>query len=130
MVCVAVRALRMRRRIIEVGVGVHMAHAGLVLMNVEVRALPPKPAQNICTEKHEHRANRNFEHGFCPGRDALAKDQQYAADRKQSHRVSETPETTPQYECPTRCSARSHRRDGSKVVRLQGVLHADQTTKN
>jgi len=74
MVCVAVRALRMRRCVVEVGVGVYMAHAGLVLMNVEVRALPPKPAQNISTEKHEHRANRNFEHGFCLRRDALAKD--------------------------------------------------------
>ena len=44
--------------------------------------------------------------------------------------MSKTPETASQHECPTRCPARSHRRDGSKVVRLQGVLHADQTTKN
>ena len=74
MVCVAVRALRMRRRIVEVGVGVYVAHTVLVLMNVEMRTLPPKPAQNISTEKHKHRANRNFEHGFCPRRDALAED--------------------------------------------------------
>ncbi len=128
-VCVAVRALRMRRRIVNVDVGVYMAQTVFVLMNVEVRALPPKAAQNIGTEKHEHRANHNFEHGFCPRRDSLAKDQQYAADRKQRCRVSETPEAAAEHECPTRNPTRAQRRYGGEMVGFQCVLHADQTTK-
>ena len=43
-------ALRVWRHIVVVSMGVYVAHPAFVLMNVEMRTLPPKSAQNIGTQ--------------------------------------------------------------------------------
>ena len=109
--------------------GVQVAYTVFVLMNVDMRPLPPQPVQNIGTEQQDHYSNSNFEHDCHVRRDAAAEYQQQAADRDQRHRMSQTPETAAQHEFTTRSSPGAHSSDSGEVVRFQSMLHADQTTK-
>ena len=97
---------------------------------MEVRATSPDAYEDIQPENDDHDANGELQHSFRARRNRFAEQEECAANRQQRDRVSDAPDAASQYKGTTGTAALGQRSDGGEVIRLKGVLHADETAKH
>jgi len=124
-----VRAFLVSDLIVSVGVQMQMRLAAGMPVNVSVGTLPPQRSKDVRAEHDDHHADGHLEYPFGPAGNAFAQKHESAANRQQRDGVPDAPEAASEHQRAARAALLAQRRNGGEMVRLQGMLHADQQTK-
>ena len=112
-----------------VAVGMDMAGAVAVAVDVEMHLPADHVAQDIDTQERDHDADGKLEQCLHAFGQRHACNQHGTADEEQRNRVSGPPPGPAQDHAPARRALRAHGGDGGQMIRLQRMLHADQRTE-